>query len=316
MSSKEEIDNTFFFFAHTIPENLRKHFHNSAYLPIKESRIYQNPFLLAPYMIFKRRISWPFLFHAEIFGLDFFWYLLRGLKFNYIEDCPNVLDIWETSSLYQNYLNATNSPLIKKWLRKLLFGEYYCFPVGTSKSVKAIYASSPNDKSYHKGKEHYVIDLKDLWDKSSTEKKNFIQGIYNISEEDFALLRSSSVIILTQPLCYDGIMSQDEQISIYRSMIEYYGAENIIIKPHPRDVTNYPEIFPNVKYLSKPIPMQILSLWGVNFEKVVTVNSSSALSFGKDADIDWWAEKMDFPRITDAGVKTLEEAKDLISSTK
>jgi hypothetical protein len=46
------------------------------------------------------------------------------------------------------------------------------------------------------------------------------------------------------------------------------------------------------------------------------VNSSSAFSFGEDADIDWWAEKLDYERITDGGVKTLAEAKKLLYANK
>ena len=36
MSSQKEIDNTFFFFAHTIPENIRKKFPNSTFIDLKE----------------------------------------------------------------------------------------------------------------------------------------------------------------------------------------------------------------------------------------------------------------------------------------
>jgi hypothetical protein len=316
MSSKEEIDNTFFFFAQTIPESLRKHFPNSAYLRVKESPIYRHKLLLAPYMLIKRWLKWPFLFSAEIYGLDFYWFLLRGLKINYLEDAPSVFDIWEGSSLYQNYVNATKASPIKKWIRRVLYGEYYCFPVGTSTSAKAIYATSPSDKPYHRGKAHYVINFKDEWEKSSPAKKQFIRQVFEITDADVALLNSRSVILLTQPLCVDKIMTEEEQISIYRSMIAHYGAENVLIKPHPRDKIRYTELFPGVAYFTKSVPMQLLALWGANFKKVATVNSSSAFSFGEDADIDWWAEKLDYERITDGGVKTLAEAKKLLHANK
>ena len=311
MSTKEEINNTFFFFAHTLPVNLRSHFPNSTFLNIKGSWIYKFNFLLAPYMIVKRFIKWPFLFKADIYGLDFYWFLLRGLKNNYIEDCPFVLDIWETSSLYKFYIEAENTNLIKKLLRRLLYGEYYLHPVGTSSSTKAIYTSIPYNKPYHKGLPNIVVDLRKAWRDSCEEKKNFILSVYGITNEDLELMKTRNVLILTQPMYIDKVMSRDEQIDIYREMIDKYGILNVIVKPHPRDTLDYKGLFPGVIYFNKVVPMQLLAILGVNFKKVATVNSSSALSFGKDADIDWWAEQLDCPRITDSGVKTLAEAKRL-----
>lgn len=308
MSTKEEIDNTFFFFAHTIPESLRKSFPNSAYINLKGWVFKYKP-VLALYMLIKRRIKWPFLFKADIYGLDFYWYLLRGLKNNYVEDGPFVLDIWETNSMYQFYLAGLKAHPLKKFIRRLLYGEYYLHPVGTSSSTKAIYTTVPFDKPYHHGLPNIVIDLKKAWRDSPEEKKEFILSVYDITKEDLRLMQQRNTIILTQPMYVDHVMSQDEQITIYKQMVEKYGAEHVIIKNHPRDLIDYKILFPNVICFNKAIPMQLLAILGVNFEKVLTVNSSAALSFGRDADIEWWAEKLDYPNITDSGVKTLAEAK-------
>lgn len=310
MSTKEEIDNTFFFFAHTIPANLRKSFPNSAYIDLNGWMFKYKP-ILALYMLIKRCIKWPFLFKADIYGLDFYWYLLRGLKNNYVEDAPFVLDIWETTSQYQSYIAGLKAHPLKKWIRQLLYGEYYLHPIGTSSSTKAIYTTAPYNKPYHHGLPNIVIDLQKAWQDSSEEKKEYILSVYDIAKEDLILMQQRNVIILTQPMCVDHVMSQDQQIAIYKQMIDKYGGENIIIKTHPRDLVDYKAFFQNVIIFNKAIPMQLLTILGVNFKKVLTVNSSAALSFGKDADIEWWAEFLDFPNITDSGVKTLAEAKRL-----
>lgn len=72
MSSQKEIDNTFFFFAHTIPENIRKKFPNSTFIDLKDFW-HKNKYVLALYTLVKRRKDWAFLFDADIYGLDFYW---------------------------------------------------------------------------------------------------------------------------------------------------------------------------------------------------------------------------------------------------
>lgn len=309
INTKEDVENTFFFMTPSIPTSLRTKFKNYTYLDYDNSFLYKNKFLLALYMLIKRRISWRFLFTAEIYGLDFYWFLLRGLKMNYIEDGPFVFDIWETSSLYKGWQDSKHKNIIKRTLKRILFGDYYSNPVGTSSLVKKIYSSNPVSKTYYENKEIEVVNLKEVWYQSSQEKKDYILSIFNISNNDIKRMQSRNTIILTQPMYIDKVMSKEEQIEIYRQMINKYGEENCIIKPHPRDPIDYQSLFPKSIFFNKPIPMQLLAIWGISFKKVVTVNSSSALSFGKDADIDWWAETLDYPRITDSGVKTLKEAK-------
>lgn len=311
MSNQEEIDKTFFFFAHTIPENVRKKFPNSTFIDLNDVW-HKNKYILALYTLIKRRKKWPFIFYADIYGLDFYWDLLRGLKMNYIEDCPNILDIWENSSLYSAYKEfETYSPL-KKRLKRLLFGDYYQHPVGTSSMTMAVYTSSPYDKPYHKNKRNIVKRLSEEWESCSKEKKQYILRIFDLNQEDIQKLASRKVILLTQAFVEDGKMSEKEQVEMYRIIIEHYGEKNIIIKPHPRDKIDYKKEFSKALFFDKKMPMQMLAAMGVTFECVATVNSSSALSFGTDANIDWWGEQMDKEIIRDEGFLTLEEAKQVL----
>ena len=176
-------------------------------------------------------------------------------------------------------------------------------------SGHVIYTSSPYNKSYHYGKRNIVKNLKEEWENSSIEKKQFILDIFDISIKDFALLKSRKVLLLTQPFYEDGKMSINKQIDMYRNIIRHYGEENVIIKPHPRDKCDYKKEIPNILYFAKQIPMQLLAIFGLTLDHLVTINSSSALSFGSTVNIDWWAEQMDKDIIEDMGFKTLNEAK-------
>ena len=88
-----------------------------------------------------------------------------------------------------------------------------------------------------------------------------------------------AVLILTEPLCTDLAIRQ----KLFEDMIAQYGSISgvpgtIVIKPHPRDVLNYREIFPQHIVLDAKFPMEILNLLDIEgaqggciFARVVTV---------------------------------------------
>lgn len=315
ISTEEQIENTLYFFTQDIPKDIRDHMRHSYFIDTKKWYI-RNRLASALLGFSIRNIKYPRLKTADIFGLDFNWWLLRGLKMNYIEDCPNVLDIWETSSLYQNYVDFENSSWIKRKLATLLFGEYYRHPVGTSQSVTTIYTSTPYNKPYHAGKRNMIINLKEAWAGFADSKKKIILAIFNIDEDCLKQLNSRKIILLTQPYAIDGHMTEEEQLDTYHKIIHNYGEENVIIKPHPRDKCNYKTNMPQVMIFDKIVPMQFLVMLGANFERVVTINSSSALSFDAHVPVDWWAERMDKNIVKDEGFLTLADARKALGTHK
>lgn len=307
LSTEEQIDNTIYFFTKDIPEEIQQHMpHHHFVDTLKWGR---NRYFTSLYWMVFRNIKYPELKHADIYGLDFNWWLLRNLKMNYIEDGPYVLDIWENSSLFQNYKSIENAPFIKRKAAEILFGEYYRHPVGTSKSVTAIYTSAPYNKSYHAGKQNVVINLKEAWTGFAESKKKKILAIFNIDEDCLKQLNSRKIILLTQPYAIDGHMTEEEQLNTYRKIIHSYGEENVIIKPHPRDKCDYKTNMPRVMTFDKIVPMQFLVMLGANFERIATINSSSALSFNAHTPVDWWAERMDKNIVKDEGFLTLADAR-------
>lgn len=308
ISTEEQIENTLYFFTKDIPESIRYHVRHRYFIDTKRWYVH-NRLASVLFGFFIRNVKYPKLKSADIFGLDFNWWLLRGLKMNYIEDCPNVLDIWETSSLYQNYVEFENSSWFKRKLAIFLFGRYYRHPVGTSKSVTTIYTSAPYNKPYHAGKRNVVINLKEAWIGFADSKKKMILEIFNIDDNCLKQLCSRKIILLTQPYAADGHMTEEEQLDTYSKIIHSYGEEDVIIKPHPRDKCDYKNRIPQVMTFDKIVPMQFLVMLGANFERVATINSSSALSFDTNIPVDWWAEKMDKDIVKDEGFLTLADAK-------
>lgn len=66
-------------------------------------------------------------------------------------------------------------------------------------------------------------------------------------------------ILLTEHLSELGIMSRDEQILFYKSLIHNYCEEKeLIIKPHPSDTIDYFEVFPNAEIITDKFPSELL----------------------------------------------------------
>jgi len=91
-----------------------------------------------------------------------------------------------------------------------------------------------------------------------------------------------SVLLLTQPLYVDGLVkTQHEQIEIYRRLCSenISDGESLIIKPHPRDNTDYSSDFPETIIFEKNMPLEILTyMVSGEFSRVVSLSSSSTSS--------------------------------------
>lgn len=80
------------------------------------------------------------------------------------------------------------------------------------------------------------------------------------------------VLILSEPLCKDLSVRR----RLFEDMIAEYGTmegkkAQIVIKPHPRDLLDYEEAFPEHLVLDSHFPMEILNFVGAEFDRVVTV---------------------------------------------
>ena len=237
------------------------------------------------YGILKLRI---FLFfktfgkEVEVYGhghLTFSYPLYEFENSNLIEDgIGNYLELEQPSKI---------NPILNKFAN--FFG-IYVFNLregfGTHPNIKKIYLTKNEIPSEIKEKVE-VMDIDELWNVKSSDEKNKILKIFhleNISEFDDNL-----VLLLTEPFYERGLLSFDEEINIYKEFIDKY--PNIIIKTHPREEKNYSELFPNVKVIDIPFPVELLKFLGIKIDKIVTICSTAALNFSEDCEIDIYDKK-------------------------
>lgn len=144
---------------------------------------------------------------------------------------------------------------------------------GRSRRIKNVYLLNPDKcppSLRQKVKKHdFVYHYKSL----TTINREYILKVFGVTSKlDFNLL-SGKTILITQPLSEDGIVSESFKLALYSALI----SDNHIIKPHPREVTDYNKHF-TCTILKKNIPMELIFLLGHESSSYETIYSTSILS--------------------------------------
>ena len=101
-----------------------------------------------------------------------------------------------------------------------------------------------------------------------------------LSKENVEYMRNNrdAVMLMTCPL-KKGDMDFELQISVVEKLMGLYSGAKFIIKPHPRDDTDYKEAFPEAIVLNRSFPSEVFSfLDGIEIAEVVSVGSTSVNS--------------------------------------
>lgn len=205
----------------------------------------------------------------HIRGANFF---LKRFDFYLIEDGT------------MNYIPQTYIRSIKNILfSKPKFGVY--------KNVKKIYLTglAPIPSKIEKKVE--IISLNELWKNKTIREKEKILGIFGFNNKIIKSIKERSIILYTQPLSEDGVISEKEKIELYSKIILKYPKEKLILKTHPREMTQYKKLFKDILILDQNFPSEILELLEIKFEKGVTLFSTAVLN-AKVKEIDFYGTEI------------------------
>lgn len=212
-----------------------------------------------------------YIFHDDIL----LGHYLNDIKKRYhlLEDAQDFYKIIDKTS-FARCLPEHN---IKYKLRRLLRSGY--FPLGQSPYVIDIEVNDKNDLVIqHKN----IIELRKSNLFACVENWKILIDIF-LPKNNFDLFFSSPELeyglLLTQTLVEDGLVdSEEEKIFVYSRIIEWFNSQNIkvVIKPHPRDKTNYATLFPEAFCFSPFFPVEILNyIPKIYFSCAVTISSTS-----------------------------------------
>lgn len=136
-----------------------------------------------------------------------------------------------------------------------------------------------------------IININELWNNLSQKGKKEILDVFNIEIEKIQIFDKDDKknLLLTQPLSEDKIITEKEKVEIYREIIEKQNVRKIYIKAHPREKTNYKEVFKNfnIEVIENTFPIELFLLLNIKFDKVITLFSTGALNFKGKAEVEF-----------------------------
>ena len=291
LSSLDEIKQTFFFLCNIVTpsttfNNLKElgclcQYYPQAYLNISKPKAIS---ILVAYLtrFYYYHILYPFRFpfilnsKLEFWGHDHVGNALcvfRNHPFSLIEDGTLNYVPYPYPQRKQSFL----------WIKRLIagrcFGEHLQY-AGSEKNCTRIYLTGLSDKGdVLKDPKVRIKSFVDMWNDSSQEKRLFINKVFDVSPELVERCKRIKHVLLTQPYSEAGDLSEVEKIDMYKKILSKIGPEEVAIKPHPREKTDYRACFPNSVVLDTKAPIQLLTLNGIKFESAYSINSTALFDF-------------------------------------
>ena len=166
--------------------------------------------------------------------------------------------------------------------------------LGYAENTVKIYLTENLCKEIPKGLESKteIINLKRLWSEKTEEEKKIILNSFNFNSEILKKINKDTIMLFTQPLSEDSLITENVKLELYSKILRKYENQSVIIKPHPREKTDYSIYFSNCYVMKEKYPVEILELVGINIKKAVTIFSSAAFGLGKDVEIDFYGTEV------------------------
>lgn len=189
------------------------------------------------------------------------------ILFHKLKKSISIIEHGESNYVIDANSYSYNKSIYKYFKFKILKNNF----IGESKFIKKIYLTDLQRCPKVLIDKAEEFDLRILSKKLSHEELNALNNIYNFEKFDNL---SSLSLLLTQPFSELKLITENEKLEIYKTFIDACETE-VIIKPHPLEKTDYSLFFPENKIINKNIPIELLDINNVNFEFVISVNSSA-----------------------------------------
>lgn len=151
----------------------------------------------------------------------------------------------------------------------------YPLSFGHSSIINTIEVRFPERLASGVRKKAKVLPFEEIKNQLSDNQKSDLLSFFNVEQVNCVDERPS-LLLLTQPLSEDGIVDESYKINLYKEILtEYIDDYQIIIKAHPRELTNYSNFLPNAILLSRDSPVELLSFFDFKLTKAITLFSTS-----------------------------------------
>ena len=198
-------------------------------------------------------------------------YLLsrQNIKYNLLED---------GTDCYKNRYNDIWKKRKSKWFLKYIKKIFRFYDRAQSKYIKSIEVNDAKDL-YIKHDNIVELPKEELFNSLTDEEKNVVLKVF-LENDNILKEKEIDLLILTQPLDVDGFVESEEQkIEVYKKIIDEFSENGkVIIKPHPRDESDYKKIFSSnslVEVMDKSFPIEIINFFNIVIKNVVTIKSTA-----------------------------------------
>ena len=219
---------------------------------------------------------------------------IEDMTYKLMQDISGILE-GKKIPCYGN-ANKANNPFIEAFVERYPFyalsdglSDYDLFPTYYQNDrILKCYSTADIIKDLTDEKLE-KFDVQQLWNNLSEEHKAKIATVFNISVKDLNMASSRSVVLITQPLSEDNMMNESDKVALYSRIVNNYGAKNVVLKPHPREKTNWADVFGDMPIIPRQMPVELLTKL-VSLNKVATFFSTAAFGSVSDDKIDFYAK--------------------------
>ncbi|QQF83253.1 glycosyltransferase family 52 [Histophilus somni] len=162
---------------------------------------------------------------------------------------------------------------------------------GFHKTVKKIYLTSLENVPSDIRHKVELISLEHLWKTRTAQEQHNILDFFAFNLDSLISLKMKKYILFTQCLSEDRVISEQEKIAIYQHIIKNYDERLLVIKPHPRETTDYQKYFENVFVYQDVVPSELFELLDVNFERVITLFSTAVFKYDRNI-VDFYGTRI------------------------
>lgn len=128
-----------------------------------------------------------------------------------------------------------------------------------------------------------TVNFFSLWQNKSPAEQAAILDVLNVDASQFNAINKQFSVLFTQPWSESPSYDYDEASKVegYRKLVETLGVapSQLVIKPHPREETDYSQYFPEATVLKASFPSELMPILNVHVDKVITLNSTAGSCF-------------------------------------
>lgn len=155
-------------------------------------------------------------------------------------------------------------------------GEQYV-PFGFSHFVKHVLLTGKQAIPDILKKKAERINTQKLWDQKNQREQDKILALYSFPRKEIEqqLRKGRDCLLIGIPHSAIGLCKEEQEIAMYRDMMEPYGQKRFLIKPHHQNKIDFEKYFPDCYVLPKHFPIDLAKLLGLKFHRVVGADSSA-----------------------------------------